>query len=107
MAITSVPSGIASVAGEVTATAPRMMLAERTAKGVVLQWPSMQREVKALRVYRSDGVNEPKRLRELPPDAHGWLDDKPVKGATQFYLVRAVLADGSESEPSLPVAVRW
>ncbi|MCW5900306.1 MAG: fibronectin type III domain-containing protein [Flavobacteriales bacterium] len=105
--ITGGPSRIARVAAEATTSAPRLLLAERTAKGVALRWPSMQRDVKALRVYRGDGLSEPKRLRELPPDAQGWLDDKPVKGVTQFYFVRAVLVDGSEGELSLPVALRW
>ncbi len=101
-----VPGAVAQVDAVEPAAPPRELLARITGKGVQLQWPATGRGVKSLRVYRSDGKAEPQRIAELPPNSGGWLDTAPLKG-TQFYLVRAVLPDGSEGEVSKPVMVGW
>lgn len=101
------PSRTVTVEGLSPQTTPRMVIARRTPQGIALEWPQADRAVKALRVYRTDGIAEPRKLRELPPSASGWLDELPVKGAMQFYLVRAVLQDGSEGDVSQAVGVRW
>lgn len=101
-----VPGAVARVDAVELAAAPRELLARITGKGVQLQWPATERGVKSLRVYRSDGKAEPQRIAELPPSSGGWLDTAPLKG-TQFYLVRALLPDGTEGEMSKPVMVGW
>lgn len=100
------PTGAVAVEGLTGRGVPRQLIARSTPKGVALEWPLADRDVRSLRVYRTDGTSTPTRLCELPPHATGWLDEKPQKGATRFYLVRAVMPDGTEGDVSAPVAVR-
>ena len=50
---------------------------------------------------------EPKLLKSLPIDASGYTDGSTTDGALHLYVLRLVLPDGTESEPSEPVGMRW
>lgn len=104
--------GVPSVEAALTADAsmqraPRMLMARSTPKGIQLEWAAAARQGKSLKVYRAVDESEPVLLGTLKVDADGHLDPSPRTGALNTYVVRLVLNDGSESEPSEPVSVRW
>jgi hypothetical protein len=84
-----------------------MLLARSTPKGIQLEWAAAARQGKGLNVYRAVDEGEPTLLGTVKVDADGHLDPSPRSGALNTYVVRLVLRDGSESEPSAPVSVRW
>lgn len=103
-----VPSPVALVAADASMQrAPRMLMARSTPKGIQLEWAAAARQGKGLNVYRAVDEGEPTLLGTVKVDADGHLDPSPRSGALNTYVVRLVLRDGSESEPSAPVSVRW
>lgn len=88
-------------------TGPRMLLAHRQTNGIALQWPARERQGKGFHLYRSVDDGEPQLLKTLPIDASSYLDGSAVEGSMHLYTIALVLPDGTESDPSEPVAVRW
>lgn len=86
---------------------PRLLMAKRTAEGIALEWATRTRSGKALNLYRAVNGAAPVLVKALPPDAAGYTDRQAVKGAFNQYVVRLVRMDGTESDPSEAVGVRW
>lgn len=84
-----------------------MLMAHRTAQGIALEWAARERHGKGLNLYRAVDNGEPKLLKSLPIDASGYTDGSTIDGALHLYVLRLVLPDGTESEPSEPVGMRW
>ncbi len=103
-----VPSASVVLNAKSTAgSGPRMLMAHRTAQGIALEWAARERHGKGLNLYRAVDNGEPKLLKSLPIDASGYTDGSTIDGALHLYVLRLVLPDGTESEPSEPVGMRW
>ena len=89
------------------ATGPSMLLAHREAEGISLQWPARERQGTGFNLYRALDDGEAELLKALPIDASSYLDDAFVDGALHLYVIALVLPDGTESNLSEPVSVRW
>lgn len=88
-------------------TGPRMLMAHRQAKGIAVEWAEQQRQGTDFNLYRALDDGELKLLKVLPIDASSYLDEAIVDGALHLYVIALVLPDGSETNPSEPVSVRW
>lgn len=86
---------------------PRLLTAHRQDNGIQLEWADRPWNGQGLNLYRAVDDGEPKLLKALPVDASSYTDTAPVKGALNRYVLRLVLPDGSESEPSTTVSLRW
>lgn len=88
-------------------TGPRMLMAHRKENGISVEWAVRERHGKGLNLYRAVDEGDLKLLKSLPIDASSYVDEAFVDGAMHLYVIALVLPDGTESNPSEPVGMRW
>ncbi|MEO7080293.1 MAG: hypothetical protein ABIY71_02160 [Flavobacteriales bacterium] len=88
-------------------TGPRMLMAHRKENGISVEWAVRERQGKGLNLYRAVDEGDLKLLKSLPIDASSYVDDAVVEGSMHLYVIALVLPDGTETNPSEPVGVRW
>ena len=88
-------------------TGPRMLMAHRNENGISVEWAVRERHGKGLNLYRAVDEGDLKLLKSLPIDASSYVDDAVVEGSMHLYVLALVLPDGTESNRSEPVGVRW
>ncbi|GIV34441.1 MAG: hypothetical protein KatS3mg031_1976 [Chitinophagales bacterium] len=92
---------------EILPPPPGGLLVMKTADGIVLNWNTLQENLKGFNIYRSENGAAFRLLNMVNADKKAFTDKQVSKGKIYVYQVTAVSKEGLESERSQAISLRY